>query len=138
MAEQDNVAVIKKIYAAFSTGDIQTVLNNVDSNAEWINHGPQSVPYMGTFTGKIPAFFKGIGDSTTEAKVVADTFIAQGDRVVSMARYSATVRGTGAKIDTPLAHVFTVRNGKVTSWIGFSDTAAVAAAHAGTAASASR
>lgn len=138
MAEQENSTLIQKIYAAFSTGDIQTILNNTAPNAEWVNHGPASVPYMGNFTGRIPEFFNAIGNSTTEAKVVPDKFIVQGDNVVSIARYTAKVRSTGAKIDTPLAHIFTVRNGKVTSWIGFSDSAAVAAAHTGTAASATR
>ena len=138
MAEQENITLIQKIYAAFSTGDIQTILDNVGPNAEWINHGPETIPYAGNFTGRIPAFFKAIGESTTEGKVVADKFIAQGDGVVSIARYTAKVRGTGAKIDTPVAHIFTVRSGKVTSWIGFSDSAAVAAAHTGTAASATR
>jgi uncharacterized protein len=93
-------------------------------NAEWINHGPASVPYMGNFSGRLPAFFQAIGDSVTDAKVVADKFIAQGDTVAATRRYMATVRSTGAKIDSPLAHVFTVRNGKVGRWIGFSDSAA--------------
>ena len=138
MHEQENITLIQKIYAAFSIGDIQTILNNLGPNPEWINHGPATVPYMGNFTGRIPAFFQAIADSTIEAKVLADRFIAQGDSVVSIARYTAKVRNTGAKIETPLAHIFTVRSGKVTSWIGFSDSAAVAAAHTGTAASATR
>ena len=138
MNEQQNITLIQRIYAAFSTGDVQAILNNVETSAEWINYGPGTIPYGGNFTGRIPAFFQAIGDSTTEGKVVADRFIAEGDSVVSLGRYTANVRSTGRKIDTPLAHVFTVRNGKVTSWIGFSDSAAVAAAHTGTAASATR
>jgi uncharacterized protein len=138
MPEQENVTLIQKIYAAFSTGDIATILSNVAADAEWINYGPGTIPYAGNFTGRIPAFFQAIGDSTTEGKVIADRFIAQADSVVSTGRYTAKVRSTGARIDTPVAHIFRVRNGKVTSWIGFSDTAAVAAAHTGTAASATR
>jgi ketosteroid isomerase-like protein len=138
MAEQENIAIVQKLYAAFSVGDVQTILNNATPNAEWINHGPATVPYFGNFTGRLPAFFQAIGESTTDAKVSASKFIAQGDTVASVARYTATVRSSGAKIDTPLAHIFTVRDGKVTSWIGFSDSAAVAAAHTGTAASARR
>ena len=138
MQEQENITVIQKLYAAFSTGDVQTILNSVGPGTEWINHGPATIPYAGNFTGRIQAFFQANGDSTTEGKVIADKFIAQGDTVVSIARYTAKVRSTGVKIDTSVAHIFTVRNGKVTSWIGFSDTAAVAAAHTGTAASAAR
>ena len=131
MNDQANIALIQKIYAAFSAGDIQTLLDNVSSNAEWINHGPSTMPYAGNFTGRISAFFQAIGDSTTGGKVVAEKFVAQDDTVVSLARYTATIGNTGATIDTPVAHVFRVGDGKVTSWIGFSDTAAVSAAHAG-------
>ncbi len=138
MQEQDNITLIQRIYAAFSAGDVQAILNNVGPGTEWINQGPATIPYAGNFTGRIQAFFQAIGDSTTEGKVIADKFIAQGDNVVATGRYTAKVRSTGVKIDTPVAHIFTVRNGKVTSWIGYSDTAAVAAAHTGTAASAAR
>jgi ketosteroid isomerase-like protein len=44
---QSNTAVIQNVYAAFNRGDIQTVLANVESNAEWVNYGPSSVPYSG-------------------------------------------------------------------------------------------
>jgi ketosteroid isomerase-like protein len=55
---------------------------------------------------------------------------------VTEGRYTATVRITGAKIDARIAHIFTVRDGKVASWRGYGDTAAVLAAHMGKAASA--
>jgi uncharacterized protein len=136
MREQANIALVQKIYSAFSSGDVQTILDNVSVTAEWVNYGPGTVPYAGNFTGRIPEFFRAIGQSTTGGKVIASKFIAQDDSVVSIARYTATVLETGKNIDTPLAHIFTVQEGRVTSWIGFSDTAAVAAAHTGKAASA--
>jgi ketosteroid isomerase-like protein len=129
MGEQENVTLIRTIYSAFSAGDIQKVLDNVTAGAQWINHGPQTIPYAGDFTGRIRDFFQAIGQSTTDGKVLPEKFIAQDDTVVSLARYTASVRDTGAQIDSPIAHIFTISGGKVTSWIGFSDTAAVAAAH---------
>jgi uncharacterized protein len=138
MHEQENIALIQKIYSAFSAEDVQTILNHVSATAEWVNYGPETVPYAGNFTGRIPEFFQAIGQSSKGGKVIADKFVAQDDSVISIGRYTATVRKTGANIDTPVAHIFTVREGKVTSWIGFSDSAAVAAAHTGTAASARR
>ena len=136
MSETQNIALIQRIYSAFSAGDIQTILDNVGDKADWVNIGPSTIPYAGDFTGRIPDFFQAIGQSTSGGKVTADKFIAQGDTVVAIARYTATVRATGALIDSPLAHIFTVLDGKVTSWLGFSDTAAVAAAHTETAAAA--
>ena len=58
-----------------------------------------------------------------------DVVIADGDTVIATGRYTATVRDNGAEIDVPIAHVFTVRNGKVSKWVGLSDTAKVAEAH---------
>jgi uncharacterized protein len=135
MAAQDNVELIRKMYAAFGAGDVQTILNNVADDAEWINYGPATIPYAGSRSGRnqILEFFQAIDSSTTGGKVTADTFISEGDTVVAIGRYTASVRNTGAQIDTPVAHVFTVRNGKVTKWVGFSDSARVAEAHSGSA-----
>ena len=136
MSDRDNVALIRKMYTAFGAGDVQTLLDSVSDNAEWINHGPNTIPYAGSFAGKarIREFFQAIAQSTTGGQVVAGDFTASGETVVATGRYRATVKNTGTQIDTPIAHLFTVRNGKVVKWIGFSDTAQVAAAHTGKAA----
>ncbi len=131
MSEQANAAVIQKTYAAFNSGDIQGVLANLDSNANWINYGPAAVPYFGDFTGRIADFFTAIGQTDLGGNVAIDRYIASGDTVVSQGRYTATVRSTGVKFDEPIVHVFTLRDGKIASWNGYGDTAAVIAAHTG-------
>jgi ketosteroid isomerase-like protein len=138
MNEQANIDLIRKVYAAFAAGDAPTILANVADDAPWINYGPPSVPYAGSRAGKaqIVEFFQAIANSTTGGVVEADDFVAQGDKVVATGRYRATVRNTGIEIDTPIAHVFTVRNGKIVKWEGYSDTAQVADAHTGKAAAA--
>ncbi len=128
---QSNTAVIQNVYAAFNRGDTQTVLANVASNAEWVNYGPSSVPYFGNFTGRITDFFQAIGQSTKDGNVAVDRYIEAGDNVIAEARWTATVKDTGGRIDAPIAHVFTLRDGKVSSWRGYSDSAAVVAAHIG-------
>src|SRR6266702_2349422 len=101
MNEQGNIEIIRKTYAAFGAGDVQTILNNVADGAGWINHGPAVIPYAGSRTGKteILGFFQAIADSTTGGTVVADQYLANGDTVVALGRYRATVRGTGKEID---------------------------------------
>jgi uncharacterized protein len=138
MNEQDNVRLIQRIYAAFGAGDVPTILDSVADDAQWINHGPATIPYAGSRSGKkqIREFFQAIADSTTGGKVIPEKFVAQTDSVVATGRYTARVRDTGADIDTPIAHLFTVRNGKVVRWEGFSDSARVAEAHMGRAAAA--
>jgi len=131
MANQDNVALIKKMYAAFSSGDVQTILDSISEDAEWVNYGPSSIPYAGSWRGRsqVGEFFQAIGSSTKGSKVTPDAVIGDSDTVMATGRYIATVRDNGAEIDVPIAHVFTVRNGKVSKWVGLSDTAKVAEAH---------
>lgn len=129
MAQQPNTVLIQQMYDAFNSGDIQTLLANAAPNAECIDYGPPSVPYFGNFTGRITDFFKAIGESTSEGHVAVEQFVESGDTVVALGRYTARVRDNGVRIDEPIVHVFTVRDGKVTSWKGFGDSAAVAAAH---------
>jgi ketosteroid isomerase-like protein len=129
--DQDNSAVVRKMYTAFGQGDLQTLLDSVTETTEWINHGPSSIPYAGKYRGRaeIRRFFEAIASSTNGGKVTANTYMTSGDVVAVLGRYSATVKDNGAPIDVPIAHFFTVQNGKVTRWEGFSDSAAVAAAH---------
>jgi ketosteroid isomerase-like protein len=138
MNEEGNIGLVRKIYAAFGAGDVKTILDHVADDAQWINHGPATIPYAGSRSGKmeIRGFFQAIGDSTTGGKVLAENFLARGETVVVTGRYTARVRDTGADIDTPVAHLFTVRDGKVVKWEGFSDSARVAEAHTGRAAAA--
>jgi ketosteroid isomerase-like protein len=136
MSEQDNISMVKKMYQAFAAGDVQSILNNLDSNAEWTDFGPATIPYSGSWNGhpRILEFFKAMAETTTKGEVVAENFIAAGDTVAVTGRFRATVRDTGAKIDSPIAHFFTIRDGKVVKWVGYSDTAAIAEAHRGKAA----
>jgi ketosteroid isomerase-like protein len=138
MNEQDNIGLIRKIYAAFGAGDVQTILDSVADGASWINHGPATIPYAGSRSGKtqILEFFEAIDGSTTGGTVIAENYIAQAGTVVATGWYRATVRHTGAEIDSPIAHIFTIRDGNVIRWEGFSDTAHVAQAHMGKAAAA--
>ena len=138
MNEQDNVNLIRKIYAAFAAGDAQTILDSVTitRNGSTTVRPASHTPDRARARRKSREFFQAIANSTTGGKVIAENFVAQGDTVVATGRYQATVRNTGAEIDTPIAHFFTVRNGKVEKWVGFSDSAQVADAHTGKAAAA--
>jgi ketosteroid isomerase-like protein len=131
-----NRAIVENTYTAFNRGDIQAVLESVKPNARWLNHGPATVPYFGDFTGRIAEFFQALGDSTSGGKVMIERYITTGDAVVTEGRFTAMVRSTGAAIDAPIAHVFTIRGGQIAGWTGYGDTAAVLAAHTAQTASA--
>lgn len=138
MATDNNVKFIEDIYAAYAKGDSQFILDHVTDDVDWRNEGPESIPYAGIFKGRkdVQRFFQALANTVDNGRVTAEEWIAQGDKVVSTGRFTATVKATGKRIDVPIAHVFTVRNGKIARWLGYADTARVAEAYTGSAHSA--
>jgi ketosteroid isomerase-like protein len=44
MNEEQNTALVRKLYDAFARGDIQTILGNLTGGVEWIQDGPTVIP----------------------------------------------------------------------------------------------
>jgi uncharacterized protein len=128
---QPNVDVIEKIYADFSRGDIPGVIGAMDPQSELIYEGPSTIPWAGNRRGieGWGKFFEAVGANLDGvALTTMEIFAAQGDNVVASGRYRATVKKTGKQIDSPLVHLWTVRNGKVVRCLEVTNTAAEAAA----------
>jgi ketosteroid isomerase-like protein len=138
MSEQQNVALIQKMYDAFSRGDIQTIIDALTPDVEWIAEGPSSVSYFGKMKGPDEVrskFFATLAETQQDQKLTPETWVAQGDNVAMFGRYSAKVKATGKQFDSPLGHLFRIRDGKVSKFVNLGDTAAVAAAYGQSAAS---
>jgi uncharacterized protein len=138
MNEQDNVALIKKMYDAFARGDIQTIVGSLSDDVEWVVEGPSSIPYVGHMKGQSEVqskFFGGLAGTQEDMNLTPEDFIAQEDGVAMFGRYSAKLKATGKRFDVPIGHLFRVRNGKVSKFVNLGDTAAVAEAYSGGAAS---
>ena len=131
MNEQANVDLIKKLYAAFAAGDIQTIINHLDAGVEWRCEGPSVVPYCGHFQGpdNVLKFFAALASTQAGMKLTTDEYIAQDDKVVTVGRYSANVPATGKTLDSAITHIFTIRDGRVTRFHDFADTAQMADAY---------
>ena len=136
MNEQQNTDLVKKLYAAFGRGDIQTILDNLTDDVEWEEEGPSAIPYVGKKKGRgeVAGFFQALSSGQADQKLTMDTFIAQGDQVAALGRYGASVKATGKKFDTQAAHFFTIRGGKVARFVALGDTAATVEAYTGRAA----
>jgi ketosteroid isomerase-like protein len=125
----ENKKLVEGLYNAFGRGDIGYILDRVTDDVEWITEGPQSIPYVGSFKGRagVQKFFEKLS-SVEGGKVIAQELIAVEDQVVGLGRFAGTVKTTKKKIDSAIAHVFTIRGGKVSRWLGYADTARVAEA----------
>jgi uncharacterized protein len=115
MSEQENKELIKKGYAAFSTGDVETVMNLFADDIEWTQPGESAV--SGTFKGKAQ-LLEHLGRLAEQALTVkVHQVLAEEDTVVALTDVSAggeTGRG---------ADVFTLRDGKVVRALMHGDTA---------------
>jgi len=132
MAESENVAVIQAAYAAFGRGDIAGVVDRVTEDVEWegARGTAERLPFGGRHRGKggVEQFFAALGEHVEFQSFRPKEFIAQGDRVVALGDYEARARKTGRSYRAEWAMVFTLRDGKVTRFEEYTDTAAVLAA----------
>jgi len=130
MSEQANVLLIEELYAAFGRGDAVAVLNLLDPQADLEFEGPSTIPWAGNWHGRDgwAKFFQTLGENADEVTLKMEPFAAQGDHVVTIGRYRARVKATGQRIDSPLAHLWTIRNGMVLRCLELTNTATEAAA----------
>lgn len=129
--KEQNMALVQTLYDAFGRGDVETILAHLADNVEWRVEGPAAIPYAGARRGtkEVARFFEAIGNADDNPKLQMDEYMADGDTVAVLGRYRATAKKTGKRIDTAVAHVFTIQAGKVTRFLEFMDTAHVADAH---------
>ena len=115
MSEQENKELIKRGYAAFSAGDVETVMSLFDDDIEWVQPGESAV--SGTFHGKteVMEHLGRLAEKALTVKLIR--LIAEGDTVVAITEVTAGGE-TGEDAD-----VFTIRNGKTVRAEMHGDTA---------------
>jgi ketosteroid isomerase-like protein len=130
MKEQENTQVVKQAYDYFKKGDIQSVLNLMSEDVDWRLPEVENMPQAGRRKGlnAVTEFFS-LLDQAQETKIFEPTeYIAQGDKVVALGHYLWTVKPTGRDFGSDFVHVFTVRDGKITGFDEYFDTAVAASA----------
>ena len=134
MDEVRNTNVVQEAYAAFSRGDIPTLLSKLADDVVWTAvYGAEShVPTAGDRRGKaaVGEFFKQVAENINFSRFEPKEFIASGDKVVALGHYTATTP-MKKSFDSDFAMVFTLRNGEVTRFQEFCNSAAINAAYAG-------
>ena len=116
MSEQENVKLVQDLYAAFGRGDIPTILKALSSDVQWFNSGSSGIPYAGKRQGvdQVAQFFQALSDNVMVKQFEPKEYVAQNDRVIALGNW----RGREQV-------VWTVKNGKVTSFRSYEDTAAM-------------
>jgi ketosteroid isomerase-like protein len=139
MAEQENVKTVQEAYAAFGRGDIPALLDLLSEDVSWLMPGPADIiPFAGRYEGRegVGRFFAALDGAEAVERFEPGEFVAQGDKVVVLGHYTGRIRANGQADDIEFVHVFTVRDGKITDYRQYNDTAPSIAAYRTTAATA--
>lgn len=129
MSEQQNVDVVRKGYEAFSRGDIDGLLAQLDPNVEWRTPGPADLPMAGQRRGHdaVREFFQTLSGLLDVERFEPKQFIAQGDMVMVIGDDTSRIKATGTSVESRFVHAFTVQNGKVVGFEEYADTSSLVA-----------
>lgn len=126
MDAQENKRLVMEGYQLFQNGDIPHLLERYHDDALWIEPEAEHIPFAGKHNGKaeIARFFQQLDAGAQALRFVPKDFIAEGDKVVVTGEATWLAKSTGRSYDSPWVHVFTLRDGKVSRFEGYHDTAA--------------
>jgi ketosteroid isomerase-like protein len=123
----DNVQLLKDAYEAFGRGDIASVLGAFDPNIQWREaegnpYEPAGTPWVGPEAITQNLFMK-LGTEWDGFTVSPREFHAAGNTVVVEGRYTGVYNASGKSLDAQVCHVWKLRDGRVTSFQQYVDTA---------------
>ena len=122
---QENLELIRGLYAAFDAGDIPGVLGRMAPDMVW--NEAENFPYAdgNPYRGHeaiLGGVFARLGGEWDGFAPVPEEFLDAGDTIVALGRYRGTCKATGRPLDAQMAHVWRVAGGKVKSFQQYTDT----------------
>ncbi len=135
----DLISKIKETYAAFGRGDVAAILASVADDVSWEYEAPSEILSSGIRRSprEVAEYFSAIADQAADPNLEMTEFFSTDDAVAVFGRYQGTIKVTGIRVDTPLAHYFKFRDGKIIRLVQLSNTGAILEAIRGRAAGAS-
>ena len=101
------------------------MLDALSEDVEWVVPEVEGVPGRGTWRGpeQVGEFFRILSDTQEPRQLELREFVAQGDKVVVLGHYVWHVKATGKEWESDFVHALSVRDGKVTRFQEYTDTA---------------
>src|SRR5204862_5308212 len=127
MSENDNVQKLQQHYAAFGRGDINMILSNVTDDVSWGTDTSADVPWYRIREGRdgVADFFATLAREVEFPKFNPTRFAAAGDFVFAQVDLTYKFKKNGRGASSGSVHEFTFRDGKVSRFRAFEDTATV-------------
>jgi ketosteroid isomerase-like protein len=123
MSEAANLQLLRRLYAAWDALDLDTVFELLHPEVEWVN--PYYAVEPGTRRGHdgFATALKNLASSFDEYSHVLGEALDLGDRVLWHTIFRARGRDSGAQVDIPEQHLWTLRNAKILELRWFHDPA---------------
>ena len=120
-----NRDLIQGLYDAFARGDAGHVLGCLHADVQWMEAegGPLADrnPYSSPMAVGEGVFGRILGQFD-DFSARPESLVAGGDTVLAQGRYGGTHKESGAVLDAQFAHVWTIRDGKVSRFQQYTDT----------------
>ena len=109
---QENVDLARRGYEAFARGDLDAALELMHPEIE--AHDPPEVPDAAIYRGReaVRRDWEQTSDLFEDFSIDVEEIFDRGDEVVVFLRFRGRGRGSDAELEAPVAHVWTLRDGK--------------------------
>lgn len=124
-----NFEIIKAHYAGSDSKDLAAMLAPLTAETRWTEMA--GFPCAGTYIGPeavVEHVFMALGAAWDGYTLKLERLIDGGDSIVGVGTYSGIYRATGKAMTARVTHVWDLKDGKVTHFEQFTDTALVAEA----------
>ena len=121
-----NKEIIQGLYDSFAAGDIAAVTAAFADDISWTE--ADGFPLAGTYVGPqavVEGVFMRLGDFSDNWGVAIDRLVADGDVVVADGKYTWNHKESGEPCEARMAHIWTLADGKATSFLQHVDSAKV-------------
>lgn len=130
VSDPNNLTVINNLYKAFAVGDIPAVLGAMDAKIVWNEAESNSLaegnPYIGP-EAVLKGVFARLGADHEYFKLEnIQLHGIDNNQVLATLRYDAKVKKTGKTYNAQVAHLWTLKDGKIIVFQQFLDTKKVA------------
>ena len=116
MTDDDSpTAVVRRMFAAFRAGDLDTLLTTVHPDSQWTYYGANPRLSAAEFSGHaaVRRFFARILERLEMTEFNTDEFVAEGETVVIFGSEAGTVRATGQPFRNVWSQKYLIRDGLI-------------------------
>lgn len=126
MSNPENVSIVDGLYKAFAAGDIPTVLSAMDTKIEWNeaegNKLADRNPYIGP-DAVLNGVFARLGADHEYFKLTdIELHDMSNNHILATLRYDAKFKNSGKAYNAQVAHIWTLKDGKIIAFQQYVDT----------------